>query len=392
MLIRTIDNFLSEEECFHIISLINKDNQKSTVIGYGDTPTMTTDSRTSSTTYLCECDSLIYSIKTRISKELKVPIENMEPLQGQLYNVGQYFRKHFDFFNEEASNHKGTAGNRTWTFMIYLNDDFKGGTTNFPNLDLEFIPKKGMAVLWQNIDKKGNLIEESLHEGTDVLEGTKYIITAWIRENNFINKSDNTLKKNIFKSFEDLPTFTANGFSKMKISTKSWEIIQEMYDKVKEKKTEENFEGKDIIIPSEIGENSSDIFSVELVPELRTLLHNELLEVHKEWSGANIEPSFIYGIRSYNKGAKLSFHRDRIATHHISSILCIDKELNGKSDWGLDVQGHDGEWYKIYLEPGEMVLYESAKCEHGRKEVFEGEYYRNLFVHYKLLDYEFSDR
>jgi prolyl 4-hydroxylase len=397
MLIRTIDNFLSEEECYHIISLIDKESQKSTVVGYGDTPSIISDSRTSSTSNLCNCDKLVSSIRDRIAAELKIDTMNMEPLQGQMYNVGQYFRKHYDYFNDSDSNHIGIAGNRAWTFMIYLNDNFKGGTTNFPNLDLEFTPKRGMAVIWQNMDKKGKLYEDSLHEGTDVIEGTKYIITAWIREKSIIPKSiipNGEIKKSqyVFKNFKDLHTFTANGFSKIKIPQKSWEIIQEMYNKVKENKIQEMFEGKDNIIPSDNESNSSDILSVEAVPELKRLLHNELLDLHKEWAGANIEPSFIYGIRSYNKGARLSFHRDRIETHHISSILCVDKELKGSEDWALDIQGHDGEWYKVYLNPGEMVLYESAKCEHGRGDAFQGEYYRNMFVHYKLLDYEFSNR
>ena len=33
-------------------------------------------------------------------------------------------------------------------------------------------------------------------------------------------------------------------------------------------------------------------------------------------------------------------------------------------------------------EPGEMVLYESAKLPHGRQIPFEGEYYDNLFAHF----------
>ena len=40
----------------------------------------------------------------------------------------------------------------------------------------------------------------------------------------------------------------------------------------------------------------------------------------------------------------------------------------------------------VYLKPGEMVLYESAKVPHGRQFPLEGEYYDNMLVHFHLMD------
>ena len=37
----------------------------------------------------------------------------------------------------------------------------------------------------------------------------------------------------------------------------------------------------------------------------------------------------------------------------------------------------------------DMILYESAVCEHGRKEVFGGTHFRNFYVHYKLKDWKY---
>ena len=39
----------------------------------------------------------------------------------------------------------------------------------------------------------------------------------------------------------------------------------------------------------------------------------------------------------------------------------------------------------MYAEPGDMILYESAICEHGREEPFEGKSFDNFYVHYKLI-------
>ena len=99
----------------------------------------------------------------------------------------------------------------------------------------------------------------------------------------------------------------------------------------------------------------SDIMSFDHLPTVRTMIHDQLLASHQEWVKEPLLKSFIYGIRSYTKGATLTSHVDRIATHHISSIIIVDKDLacgcSNKpeaEDWPLDIQGHDGEWYKVY--------------------------------------------
>ena len=42
----------------------------------------------------------------------------------------------------------------------------------------------------------------------------------------------------------------------------------------------------------------------------------------------------------------------------------------------------------VYLKPGEMLLYESAKVPHGRQFPLEGEYYDIKLVHFHLMDKE----
>ena len=38
------------------------------------------------------------------------------------------------------------------------------------------------------------------------------------------------------------------------------------------------------------------------------------------------------------------------------------------------------------MEPGDIVYYESARCLHGRMNPLRGEYYINLFSHYRPID------
>lgn len=42
---------------------------------------------------------------------------------------------------------------------------------------------------------------------------------------------------------------------------------------------------------------------------------------------------------------------------------------------------------KIFLKPGEMLLYESATVPHGRMEPLNGDYFDNLFVHFYPKQY-----
>ena len=44
-----------------------------------------------------------------------------------------------------------------------------------------------------------------------------------------------------------------------------------------------------------------------------------------------------------------------------------------------------GSQHQVHLEPGQMLWYESAKLPHGRPHTFTGEYYDNIFVHFKPI-------
>ena len=46
-----------------------------------------------------------------------------------------------------------------------------------------------------------------------------------------------------------------------------------------------------------------------------------------------------------------------------------------------------GNGIKFMLQPGDMILYESALCKHAEKEIFAGNFFRNFYIHYKLNDF-----
>jgi prolyl 4-hydroxylase len=392
-MVKEIKGFLSKKECQALVEMIEANNVRSSVVVGGTDRSGVSETRTSSTSNLSPNDETVKFIHQKIADNLGLDIKKGEDLQGQKYQVGQYFKEHNDYFIGDAyDKHCLSSGNRTFTFMIYLNDDFDGGGTSFPKLGKIIKPELGKAVVWQNTIN-GEPQPETMHEGTTITKGIKYIITSWWRENDWNGAEDANLfeklnKPKVYTSKEQIPKLTEKGFKIVKVPAESWGLIKDAYEILKNKKTEEVFEGKENVI---IG-GGSDIYSFEHLTSIRSLIHKQLQPIHEEFCGAKIEPSFIYGIRSYKKGATLIKHVDRVETHHISSIIIVDKDLRcGCShkefgeDWPLDIQDHNGEWHKVYAEPGEMILYESAICEHGRTEPFQGESFNNFYVHYKLI-------
>ncbi len=108
-----------------------------------------------------------------------------EPIQGQRYAVGQEFKPHTDYFVADGVDFTkfcSVAGQRTWTFMIYLNDVEVGGATRFKAIGKTFQPEAGKLLCWNNRRTDGSVNPNTLHHGMKVRRGLKYVITKWYRE------------------------------------------------------------------------------------------------------------------------------------------------------------------------------------------------------------------
>ncbi len=402
----TIPQFLTNEECDHIVRLTENGSTRSSVAGTGAQSIKYDEGRTSSTAVLLDSDPIVSQVNQKMYTELGIEAAYSEPTQGQIYEVGQEFRHHQDAFGKEAyHNHCLSSGQRTWTFMIYLNDVEEGGETDFPTLKQTFTPQKGMAVVWKNSNGTGTENSAALHAGLPVKRGRKVIITKWFRENVFNSSEDARLAKEylemtqpqqitqptekIFSKSEHLPRLSELGFKVVKVPQKTFQLITEAYNLLKPSVRPEEWGGITDFIHDSQGNAPVEIFPMDSFTRIREIIAEELQPLHEEFIGnkERLIPKWIYGIRSYKRGAILEPHTDTLVTHHISSIVIVDKQVD--RDWPLDIQDHLGRWHKVYAEPGEMILYESATNKHGRIEPFEGEYFRNFFLHYTFADYKF---
>jgi prolyl 4-hydroxylase len=185
-----------------------------------------------------------------------------------------------------------------------------------------------------------------------------------------------------YQAIRDIPLLSPLGFKKQSVPADIWAAIQQIYQALKVVEREEHFEGMSKFIPSANGQHPANMFSIDMLPAIRDELLEEFGKTFRDWVKAPMEPYCMYGIRSYKAGATLSPHVDRVSTHHVSAIVCVDKSVT--KDWALDFCDHQGVWHEVFLEPGEMLLYESAVCQHARFKPLVGEFYNNLFVHYSL--------
>lgn len=176
-----LDGFLSSAECDALIERINPILYPSIVtISNGDA-----QFRTSRTSDLIGNDPLFRYIEEKIADALGIALQYSEPMQAQRYDEGNEFKPHTDYFNpgsEEFERFAVSYGQRTWTFMIYLNETERGGGTRFVNLDTTFYPRQGQALIWNNLYPDGQVNPDSMHHGMPVETGEKIIITKWFRD------------------------------------------------------------------------------------------------------------------------------------------------------------------------------------------------------------------
>ena len=371
----TLNNFLNSEESDQVTELIKKKLRPSTIATDGE---IDETYRTSRTCDLGELtDPLIADIDRRICSLLGIHPSYSEITQGQYYNPGEEFKVHTDYFEGPAfEEHARERGQRTFTFMVYLNDVELGGETEFVKLKQTIKPKKGLALIWNSLNKDGSNNQNTLHQAHPVQSGVKSIITKWFRnkgQDQMFTKEPN----------EYIPNYTQIGFKKEKLNVQLFEKIKSFYKSNLEKNKPEFVEGGYVEI-QETGEYGSDV--IELPDELRQEIHSSLKPQLEIWSKTELIPTFVYGIRVYKKGSVLVPHRDKLKTHIISAIINVDQEID--EEWPLIIEDNYYRKHQVYLKPGEVIFYESARLDHGRPLPLEGDKFANIFCHFMPVNME----
>jgi hypothetical protein len=130
--------------------------------------------------------------------------------------------------------------------------------------------------------------------------------------------------------------------------------------------------------------NRWEVNTYVIVPPWALKAHwqDGLRRLVEDWIGVEVENTDIYGLRRYEKGARLLSHVDREETHAVSLIINVAQH-DSTDPWPVEVYDHAKRLHEVVMNPGDIVYYESAKCLHGRNRPLPSGEYVNLFAHYR---------
>ncbi|GAB2297528.1 Probable prolyl 4-hydroxylase 7 [Dionaea muscipula] len=195
--------FLTGEECDHLIQLAKDKLEKSMVADNESGESVESEVRTSSGMFLRKAqDDVVARIEARIAAWTFLPIENGEAIQILHYEHGQKYEPHYDYFHDKVNQQLG--GHRIATVLMYLSDVEKGGETVFPDSQLKseqakddeswsecarkgyaVKPRKGDALLFFSLHPDATTDPSSLHGSCPVIDGEKWSATKWIHVMSF---------------------------------------------------------------------------------------------------------------------------------------------------------------------------------------------------------------
>ena len=114
------------------------------------------------------------------------PVGLNERFRFYRYEFGQQFKRHMD------GPHRRSEDEQSWvTMIIYLNDDFEGGATQFIDPFEMVNPKEGSMLMFKH---------RQLHQGDPVTKGRKYVLRTDVMYKKILDTSifqcETTIAKN----------------------------------------------------------------------------------------------------------------------------------------------------------------------------------------------------
>ncbi|HZE60159.1 MAG TPA: 2OG-Fe(II) oxygenase [Burkholderiales bacterium] len=129
-------------------------------------------------------DVVVAFIRARVSALANVSISGLETSQLLHYRVGEEFAVHCDYLDPNNAGHArdiAATGQRALTVLVYLNDDYEGGDTTFPDIGRSFKGRKGDLLVFWNLKPDGTPDGRTRHVGTAPTRGEKWLFSQWIR-------------------------------------------------------------------------------------------------------------------------------------------------------------------------------------------------------------------
>jgi SM-20-related protein len=334
------------------------------------------------------------SILPHARRELAVAHFRLGRIEWQLtaHGHGDFFGLHTDL---GAAWQPSSA--RRVSFVYYFHEHpraFEGGELRLYDRAIDSSGGVDRAESFQEVQPIGNTIvlfpSDAFHEvrpiespGDPATPGaTRFALTGWFHDAEHrlaVPPMDRATRTALAERY--VPSHTETGFAKVRTPAPVHRALVALY--------EERFHARFGERPDaeHMPTGTPDFIDIDDVKDRFSLA---LQSVHEEWAGCELVPTAVYGLRVYRRGQTLLPHTDILETHVISSIVHIGHDTD--EPWPLWFRDLHGDEHDIVLEPGEMLLYESARCPHGRVVPLRGDSYCSLFVHYRPVDWDVDHR
>ncbi len=317
--------------------------------------------------------------------ETGVPRFELGEIERQLtaHGDGDFFEMHLDTGGVVLPE----GGGRRLSYVYYFNEEprgFEGGELRlYDQVDED--GERIAADTYTVVEPKNNSIvffpSDVPHEvcpvrATGDAGTTRFTINGWFRDE-VVEPAGRPMSVDTMTALQQryTPTFTSAGFRKLRTPPRVHAELRAIYDeRVEAAMNEDDYTSDDGVY---LQTGTPDFI---IVDDVKQAFHDELKAIHEAWSGVDLVPTAAYGLRVYREGQTLRMHTDRLETHVISSIVHIAHD--GDDGWPLQFVDIHGTFHNVVLEEGEMLLYESARCAHGRITPFAGNAYCSLFLHY----------
>ena len=133
---------------------------------------------------LIATDFVFVLAQLRMAACLGVPLRQFEALTVLHYDEGEEITDHYDFVDPNLPTYAqeiAEQGDRVVTFLVYLNDDYQGGETAFPRLDISHKRNRGEGLYFVNTEH-GSADTRTLHAGRTPIGGEKWIVSQFVRD------------------------------------------------------------------------------------------------------------------------------------------------------------------------------------------------------------------
>lgn len=184
--IRAIEGFASPDECDWIVERGRHGLRRALVYRRDAPGHAEAESRTNSETDFTvrNSDLVLFLVRERIAAAVGRDSRFFEITKLLHYEPGQRFSLHADFQDPATpalAREIALHGQRILTFLVWLNDDYEGGETEFPSAGLRCKGRKGDALFFFNVDGSGAPDYRSVHAGLPPTRGRKWLLSQWIR-------------------------------------------------------------------------------------------------------------------------------------------------------------------------------------------------------------------